>query len=76
MSKVMGIIMAILGFIVTVVTIFLTLNSSVYLRYNPATPPARLSDVGLVLPYMLGLGLFIAGVTFLLLAKEPNELRE
>jgi heme/copper-type cytochrome/quinol oxidase subunit 2 len=76
MSKVAGIIMTILGFLISVFSFFLYRNSSVYLPYNPTDKTTHLSDVGLTAPIVLGLFLFVAGVTFLIQAVEDNsELR-
>lgn len=73
MSKVMGIIMTLLGFFISLYTYFLYRNSSAFLPYNPEDKPTHLSDFGLVLPLVLGLSMFAAGVTFLVVAKEDNS---
>jgi|688.fasta_scaffold484366_1 UDP-N-acetylmuramyl pentapeptide phosphotransferase/UDP-N-acetylglucosamine-1-phosphate transferase len=73
MSKIMGIIMSIAGFLITIFTYFLYRNSSSYLAYLPEEKLKPMSAVGLTLPMIIGVMIFIAGVSFLLLAKEDNS---
>lgn len=75
MSKVAGIIMALVGLVLTVYTFFLYMNSSAFLKYNPLDKTAHLSDFGLSLPLVVGLFLFTIGSTFLMVAQESNELK-
>lgn len=76
MSKVAGIIMALVGLVLSVYTFFLYLNSTAFLKYNPADKTAHMSDFGLVMPMITGLFLFTLGTTFLLIAQESNELKD
>ena len=65
--------MTIAGFLISVFTYFLAKNSNAYLQYNPEEQLKPLSAVGLTMPLAIGLLLFIAGVTFLIVAKEDNS---
>lgn len=69
----MGIIMTIGGFLISVFSYFLYRNSNAYLLYNPEEKIKSLSAVGLTMPLVIGGLLFIAGVTFLIVAKEDNS---
>lgn len=65
--------MTIGGFLISVFSYFLYRNSHAYLQYNPEEKIKSLSAVGLTLPVVIGALLFIAGVTFLIVAKEDNN---
>lgn len=73
MSKIMGIIMTIAGFLISVFTYFLARNSHAYLQYNPEEQLKPWSAVGLTMPMVIGVLFFVAGVAFLILAKEDNS---
>lgn len=73
MSKVMGIIMTLAGLFISVYSYFLALNSNWNLAYNPEEKLKSLSAVGLTMPLVVGSLLFIAGVTFLIVAREDNS---
>ena len=73
MSKVMGIIMTLAGFLISVYSFFLYRNTSAFLAYNPEEKIKSMSAVGMTLPIIIGALLFIAGVTFLIVAKEDNS---
>jgi len=73
MAKVLGTMLTILGTIGSLGNIFLYLNSSAYLEYNPADKVLGLHDVGLVTQIVFFGLLFIAGVTMLINSTEPES---
>ncbi|MFN8311013.1 MAG: hypothetical protein U0T73_13715 [Chitinophagales bacterium] len=72
MSKIIGGIFTVLGFICVSVLIFLYLNSSAHLNYNDPATHQSLFETGLAAPFVFfGLMLSI-GLIFLFVSKEPN----
>lgn len=72
MAKVLGMMLSIVGGIAVLGTLFLYLNSSVVLPYNPADGFKGLIDVGLSLPFVLFGLMLLAGVLLLKLSHEPD----
>lgn len=74
MAKVLGVMMTILSSLALIGQIFLYQNSNAYLQYNPATPQSGFAEVGLMLPIVMALFFFIAGVTLLKTSTEPEKI--
>jgi hypothetical protein len=80
MSKVIGGIFTIIGFIMFACVGMLYLNSSAYLNYTPTgtapfvDPAKHLSfyETGLGVPAVITFLLLSIGLTFLFVSKEPN----
>lgn len=73
MAKVLGVMLTILGTIGSLGNIFLYLNSSVYLKYNPSDKVLGLHDVGLVTQSVFFGLLLLAGVLLLVNSTEPES---
>ncbi|HEY0261848.1 MAG TPA: hypothetical protein VGB95_02400 [Chitinophagales bacterium] len=72
MSKVIGGIFTLIGFICTLGILFLYANSSAYLNYNDPAKHLSFFETGLGVPALLfGLMLTI-GLLFMFVSKEPN----
>ena len=74
MAKVLGTMMTILSSLALIGIIFLRQNSNNYLPYNESTPAAGMGEVGLMLPFIMALFFFIAGVTILRTSTEPEKI--
>ena len=74
MSKVIGGIFTVIGFILAAVNIFLYLNSSAYLEYNAVatTPHLSLFETGLGAPAVITFLMLAIGLTFLFVSEEPR----
>lgn len=72
MAKVLGVILVIVGGLAVLGNIFLYLNSSAYLVYNPADAPQGLLDVNLMLPFILFGGMLLGGIALLKFSTEPE----
>ncbi len=80
MSKVIGGIFTVIGFILAAVNIMLYLNSSAYFNYTPTgiapyiDPTKHLSffETGLGVPAVITFLMLSIGLTFLFVSKEPN----
>jgi hypothetical protein len=80
MSKVIGGIFTVIGFILAAVNIMLYLNSSAYFDYTPIAaspyidPTKHLSffETGLGAPAVITFLLLAIGLTFLFVSKEPR----
>lgn len=73
MAKVMGVMLTIWGGLASLGVLFLYLNSSAFLNYNPADKTQGLLDVGIMLPAVLFGLMFIAGVAILKSSSEPES---
>lgn len=73
MAKVLGAILTILGTIGSLGNIFLYLNSSAHLKYNPADKVLGLLDVGLITQMIFFALLLLAGVLMLVNSVEPES---
>lgn len=73
MAKVLGVILTILGTLGSLGNLFLYLNSSANLRYNPADSVKGLLDVGLAFPIVLFGLMLLAGVLMLKYSTEPES---
>jgi hypothetical protein len=72
MSKVIGGIFTVIGFILAAVNTFLYLNSSAYLNYNDPAKHLSFFETGLGVPAVLTFLLLAIGLTFLFVSKEPR----
>jgi hypothetical protein len=72
MAKVLGTIMTILGGLSSLFVLFLYMNSSAYLSYNPADKSSGLLDVGLALPAVFAGLILFAGIVILKTSSEPE----
>jgi hypothetical protein len=80
MSKVIGGIFTVIGFIMAAVNIMLYMNSSAYLDYTPTAtapyidPAKHLSffETGLGAPAVITFLLLAIGLTFLFVSEEPR----
>lgn len=72
MAKVLGVMLTIVGGLACLGLLFLYLNSSAFLAYNPANQLEGLLDVGLALPIVLFGLMLIAGVSLLKFSTEPE----
>jgi hypothetical protein len=72
MSKVIGGIFFVIGFILFAVISFLYMNSSAYLNYNDPATHLSFFETGLGVPAVLTFLLLAIGLTFLFVSKEPN----
>jgi hypothetical protein len=73
MAKVLGTILTIFGGFSSLFVLFLYLNSSAVLPYNPADKPPGLLDLGLALPAVFAVLILVAGVTILKTSYESND---
>ncbi len=73
MSKVMGTMMTIWGLAMMLVTYFNYLNSPSHIAYNGAFKYS-LIEAGIMVPAVISILLSVAGISFLLIAKEPREV--
>lgn len=73
MAKVLGTILTIFGVFSSIFILFLYLNSSAVLPYNPADKSLGLLDLGLALPAVFAALLLIAGVSILKASYESND---
>jgi hypothetical protein len=71
MSKVLGVILTILGGMSSLFVFFLYLNTSAVFQYNPADKQLGLLDVGLALPAVFAGLILLAGVVILKTSHEP-----
>jgi hypothetical protein len=72
MSKVIGGIFVVIGFIMAAVNIMLYLNSSAYLNYNDPAKHLSFFETGLGAPAVITFLLLSIGLTFLFVSKEPR----
>ena len=72
MSKVIGGIFFVIGFILFAVNSFLYMNSSAYLNYNDPATHQSLFETGLGAPAVITFLLLAVGLTFLFVSKEPR----
>ncbi|MFN8276355.1 MAG: hypothetical protein U0T84_02635 [Chitinophagales bacterium] len=72
MSKVIGGIFFVIGFIMLAVLIFLYMNSSAFLNYNDPAKHLSLFETGLAAPFFLFGLMFTVGLVFLFFGKEPR----
>ncbi len=72
MSKIIGGIFFVIGFIFLAVLRFLYLNSSNFLDYNDPAKHLSFFQTGYALPTVLFTIMFAVGVIFLFFSKEPN----
>jgi hypothetical protein len=72
MAKVLGVILTIIGGLAVLGNVFVYLNSSAHLSYNPADAPKGLLDVDLMLPFVLFGGMLLAGILLLKYSTEPE----
>ncbi|MEZ4979182.1 MAG: hypothetical protein R2772_07775 [Chitinophagales bacterium] len=73
MAKVLGVMLTILGTLGCLGNLFLYLNSSAYLRYNPADSVKGLLDVGLAFQIVLFGLLLLGGVLLVKYSTEPES---
>lgn len=72
MSKVIGGIFSVIGFLACIFTSFLYMNSSAYLSYNDPAKHLSLFQTGYAVPAVIfGLMLTI-GLIFMFFSKEPD----
>jgi glycerol uptake facilitator-like aquaporin len=72
MSKIIGGIFTVIGFIMAAVNIFLYMNSSAYLNYNDPSKHLSFFETGLGVPSVLTFLLLAIGLTFLFVSREPR----
>jgi DMSO/TMAO reductase YedYZ heme-binding membrane subunit len=72
MAKVMGTMMTIWGFVLGIVTFLNYINSPSHIEYNN-TIKYSLIDSGIMIPAVIAFLLLLAGITFLMVSKEPRE---
>lgn len=72
MAKVLGVMLTIVGGLAVLGNIFIYLNSSAHLVYNPADAPQGLLDVGLMLPFVLFGGMLLGGIALIKYSTEPE----
>jgi hypothetical protein len=72
MSKVIGGIFTVIGFIMLAVMCMLYMNSSAYLDYNDPAKHLSLFETGYGAPCVITFLLLSIGLTFLFVSKEPN----
>lgn len=72
MAKVIGVMLTILGGLATLGNLFLYLNSSAFLPYNPSAPTMGLRDVGLSLGVVFFGIMLLAGIALIRFSSEPN----
>jgi hypothetical protein len=72
MSKVIGGIFTIIGFIMFACVGMLYLNSSAYLNYNDPAKHLSFYETGYGAPAVITFLLLSIGLTFLFVSKEPN----
>lgn len=73
MAKVLGVMLTILGTIGSLGNIFIYLNSSAYLQYNPSDKVLGLHDVGIVTQSVFFGLLLLAGILILVNSTEPES---
>lgn len=73
MAKVLGVMLTIVGTLGCLGNLFLYLNSSAYLRYNPADNVKGLLDVGLAFQIVLFGILLLGGVLLVKYSTEPES---
>ena len=73
MAKVMGTMMTIWGLAMMMVTYFNYINSPSHIAYNGGFKYS-LIDSGIMLSALVSLLLSIAGISFLMISKEPREV--
>lgn len=72
MSKVIGGIFTLIGFLCTLGVIFLYLNSSAFLNYNDPAKHLSFFETGLGVPAVLFGLMLTVGLVFMFASKEPN----
>jgi hypothetical protein len=72
MSKIIGGIFTVLGFILVAVMGFLYMNSSAYLNYNDPKTHLSYFETGLAAPTLLTVIMLSIGLIFLFVSKEPR----
>ncbi len=72
MSKIIGGIFTVVGTFLSIWIAFLWANSSNFLQYNDPAKYQTYLETGLALPTLLAVFLLTAGLTFLIVSKEPN----
>ena len=72
MSKIIGGIFTVIGFILAATNIMLYLNSSAYLEYNDPAKHLSFFETGLGAPAVITFLMLTIGLTFLFVSKEPN----
>lgn len=73
MAKVLGVMLTIVGTLGTLGNIFLYLNSSAFLKYNPSDAVVGLRDVGLTTQSVFFAFLLICGILLLKFSTEPES---
>lgn len=72
MSKVIGGIFFVIGFLCLAIDRFLYLNSSAFLDYNDPKLHLSLNQTGIAAPTVVFALMTIIGLVFLFFSKEPN----
>ena len=72
MSKVIGGIFTVIGFIMFACMVMLYMNSSAYLEYNDPAKHLSFFETGYGAPAIFNFLLLSIGLLFLFLSKEPN----
>jgi hypothetical protein len=72
MSKIIGGIFTVIGFILAAVNTMLYMNSSAYLNYNDPAKHLSFFETGLGAPAVITFLLLAIGLTFLFVSKEPR----
>ena len=72
MSKIIGGILSVIGFILFCVLCFLYMNSSAYLNYNDPTTQLSFFQTGYGAPAVICFLMLAIGLTFMFVSKEPN----
>ncbi|MBP7476882.1 MAG: hypothetical protein KA797_00045 [Chitinophagales bacterium] len=73
MSKVMGTMMTIWGFIMGTITYFNYINSPAHIQFNGGFKYS-LIDSGIMMPALFSLMLLTFGIVFLAVSKEPRDV--
>ena len=73
MAKVLGVNLKIVGTLASLGNIFLYLNSSANLPYNPADAPKGLLDVGLMAQCLFFGLVLLAGILLISKSTEPES---
>lgn len=72
MAKVLGAMLTLVGLLACLGNLFLYLNSSAHLPYNPADPAKGLLDVGIAAQTVFWALVLIAGIALLRFSTEPD----
>lgn len=72
MAKVLGVMLTLVGFLASLGNLFLYLNSSANLAYNPADTSKGLLDVGIAAQTIFWAFILVAGILLLRFSNEPE----